>query len=347
MSGKQLASGLVLGALAVVAIVAAVDATRSGKNATGAAAEPRAAATRESPAEALAADLETAEVEGVLYYSDPAQECRVRAARLPGLEEAAPPKLRACRFELPPQPGTAALPAGAVWRPDGGLAAACESGAVAVSTAEGTAVGRVQGCAPAWRPDGTLTVIRDGEVWSACTDAEPDCGRRLLSTEQLTAAARQVPFIPMPRRFLRSVRAVRVVWFSDTRSGVLVRVRLRGRFAGAGPQAVLAIFEGRRLLAAPSYPGAVELRLSPGRTAVGVVEAGDRVAIVGRSGGQLLAPADLPSPAAHALAWSPDERWLAVATRWSVFLLPTADIVVDRTPRVIRLPFAAGDLAWR
>jgi hypothetical protein len=43
------------------------------------------------------------------------------------------------------------------------------------------------------------------------------------------------------------------------------------------------------------------------------------------------------------LAWSPDDRWTAVATHDSVFLL-RAD---EGDGRIRRLPIAARDLAWR
>ena len=45
----------------------------------------------------------------------------------------------------------------------------------------------------------------------------------------------------------------------------------------------------------------------------------------------------------RSLAWSPDERWAAVATEEGVHLFPTA----ARSGRVERLPIVARDLAWR
>jgi hypothetical protein len=316
MSSKQLATALVVCALFVVAVVAVVDAARS-RDAVDPPADPPPTTGREDAGSAPADELEAQAIRGILYYSDPEDDCRVHALALPTLEAAPPSELRACRFELPPEPGTGTV--------DGDDS----------STAR--------------KPDGTLTVIRKGEVWNtpcARSDAA-GCGQRLLATAELTEAAHAVPFVPTGPRHLRSVMAIRVAWFNETRAAVLVRVRLRGRLRVLGPVAVLAVYEGARLVRATQYAGAFDLRMSPQRSFVGVVETGRRVTIVSRSGTQVLGAADLPSPSAHAVAWSPDERWVAVASRWSVYLLRMADLAADRQPRIIRLPLVARDLAWR
>jgi hypothetical protein len=346
--GPRGATAVVACLLAGVGVAAVVDAVRSEGGAARSASRTPAPG---GPAASLVRELEAEGVEGVLYYSDPSDHCRIRALRLPALREAPPPKLRACRFELPQEPGTSALPRGAVWHPARPLAAACVGAHVELSTADGAVSEREAGCTPSWRPDGTLTVIRGGEVWSACTEAGPPaedaCGRKLLSRSELAGAARAVPFVPAGRRFVRSARPLRVVWLSDTRAAVLVRIRLRGQGADLGPLAVVAVYEGRRLVGALPHAGGIDLRASPRRTLVGVLEAGDRVAVVTREGEQWLAAADLPAPAVRAIAWSPDERWIAAATPWSVLLIESAALADGRPPRVLRLPLAAADLAWR
>lgn len=334
--------------LAGVGVAALVDAVRSDREAGAPGVRTTAGG---GPSASLARELESEGVEGVLYWSDPSDHCRVRALRLPALVETPPPKLRACRFELPQEPGTASLPQRAVWHPARPLGAACVGAHVELSTADGDVVEREAGCAPAWKPDGTLTVIRRGEVWSACVDAVPagagGCGQKLLSAARIAEAADFVPFVPSGRRFLRSATPTHVAWLSSTRSAVLVRVVLRGRFARVGPLRVLAFYEGRRLVDALQYAGAIGLRPSPLRSFVGVVEGGGRVAIVDGDGREWLAATDLPAPAAHALAWSPDQQWTAIATPWSVYLLRTAEIIAGRTPRIVRLPLVVRDLAWR
>ncbi|HXV95876.1 MAG TPA: hypothetical protein VD695_04955, partial [Gaiellaceae bacterium] len=172
--------------LAGVGVAALVDAVRSGREAAAPGVRTRAPV---GPSASLARELESEGVEGVLYYSDPSDHCRVRALRLPALEEAPPPKLRACRFELPREPGTGFLPRRAVWHPARPLGAACVGAHVELSTENGEVIEREAGCAPAWKPGGGLTVIRRGEIWSACTGAwRPaggTCGRKLLSQGEL------------------------------------------------------------------------------------------------------------------------------------------------------------------
>jgi hypothetical protein len=334
MSWQRLATIAVLIAVVAVGTAAVVDAIRpdSLRN-----PEASAITTTAREPDPVKAALEAGGVGGVLYYSDPEDDCRVHALDLPDLEQVAPPQVRACRFELPSDPGTGALPDGATWSPDGELAAADDGRRVSLWTREGQ-IGRIAGHAPAWRPDGSLTVIRNGEVWAK---------RKLLSTIELTRAARTLQIVPPDPRYLRSASAFDVAWLTDSRAAVLVRVQLKGRLRGIGPITALALFEGRRLVRVVPYSGARVLRLSPRRTFLAVVEDGERVAVVDSTGRTRLDTVTIPAPNAVAVTWSPDERWTAVASRWSVYFLPTADIVAGGTPRSIRLPLAARDLAWR
>ena len=49
----------------------------------------------------------------------------------------------------------------------------------------------------------------------------------------------------------------------------------------------------------------------------------------------------------HVLAFSPDERWLAVGTRTSVFLISVTNIERNEPePRIDRIPIAAQELVW-
>ncbi|HXV95498.1 MAG TPA: hypothetical protein VD695_03040 [Gaiellaceae bacterium] len=334
MTWRRLATIAVLVAIAAVGAAAVVDAVRPD---SGTASEARATGTPAAEPDPVKTALEAAGIRGVLYYSDPEDDCRAHAIRLPGAEQVPPPKLRACRFELPPDPGTGWLPRGATWSPDGRLAAADDGSRVSLWTPEGE-VGRIAGRAPAWKPDGSLTVIRDGEVWGE---------QKLLSARELRRAAHTLQIVPAGPRYLRSATAFAVAWFTDSRAAVLIRVRLRGRLQGIGPITALALFEGRRLVRVVPYSGARVLRLSPRRTFLSVVEDGERVAVVDSDGRTRLDSITIPAPNAVAVTWSPDERWTAVASRWSVHFLPTADIVAGQTPRNIRLPLAARDLAWR
>ncbi|HEY3070067.1 MAG TPA: hypothetical protein VGJ34_07090 [Gaiellaceae bacterium] len=102
---------------------------------------------------------------------------------------------------------------------------------------------------------------------------------------------------------------------------------------------LLAVFAGRRL---------VDLRL-------GVIGPDDsiRPSSTGRyfalmrpqdvqvfqtDGGEVQLPsASLP----HAIAWSPDDRWTALATRYSIYVFPS-----ERSDETIRIPLAVRDLDW-
>ena len=210
------------------------------------------------------------------------------------------------------------------------------------------------GCALAWKPDGKLTFIRRGEVWSLripCLRSEIEagspCERVILTRRDLAKAVRFHPIVPSDPRYLGSVAAIELAWLSDMRAVVLLRIRLRGQLRGIGPVIALAFYEGRRLLTSVAFAGATELRVSPRRNVVAVIEAGERISILNQSGRVLVGPSELPAANARAIAWSPNEEWIAMATRWSVYLLRSADIAGGSEPRTLRLPLVAGDLAWR
>jgi hypothetical protein len=105
---------------------------------------------------------------------------------------------------------------------------------------------------------------------------------------------------------------------------------------------VLAVLQDHRMVAV--QPGFVvgsarEIRPSPH---------GGYVALLGPDGVGVLDdradPLDLPDgvQAPHTIAWSPDERWTAVATRASVYVFRTEE--TDGT--LIRIPITVRDLAW-
>jgi hypothetical protein len=105
---------------------------------------------------------------------------------------------------------------------------------------------------------------------------------------------------------------------------------------------VLAVLQDHRMVAV--QPGFVvgnarSVRPSP---------RGGYVALLGPDGVGVLddraRPLDLPDSvqAPHAIAWSPDERWTAVATRASVYVFRTEE--TDGT--LIRIPITVRDLAW-
>jgi hypothetical protein len=317
---RQRGTWLVVAALAALGIAAGVDALR------GAPAEPeqpprqadespRAAADRPTPPVPLAP---SAGLDGVLFYTD--EDCRLRAVRIPSLRDAHAPDWSACSFSLSPS-GQAVQASWTVWSP-GGAYASDVGNAVEVDPG-----GRVfRGSSPAWRPDGTLTYVRGGAVRARPSE------RVLLSADDLRRAWTRHP--SAPRGFVESVRVKQIAWLSSTRVVLILGIRVR--FAGEFD--LTAVFERRRLvnIVIQSFG---RLWTSPhgGFFALG---RSDAVQLYDRNGEALPLP-ELVEP--RAVAWSPDETWLAVATRASIYVFrPGAAELGLR-----RLPIEAHDLAWR
>jgi hypothetical protein len=126
----------------------------------------------------------------------------------------------------------------------------------------------------------------------------------------------------------------------------LALLRALGRNAAivrdqAGRGSILAVFRRRRLVGAPPFAyGSLErLRVSPYRTYAAAAIGGRGLVIVDTEG--RLQPDGLSG--AHAVAWSPDETWTAMARRDAVYLFETG----ARAVSLIRLPIRAADLGWR
>jgi len=113
-----------------------------------------------SDRDALASRLRAGSAGGVLYFVDPA--CRLHALRLPSLAVAPAPRDGGCHALVSP---ASAPPGWSLWARNTPLAARCdEHQRVIVSAAAGPALPMIGGCAPAWRPDGSMTYIRRGAI---------------------------------------------------------------------------------------------------------------------------------------------------------------------------------------
>lgn len=264
---------------------------------------------------AIAARLGRAGVGGVLYFVD--QACRLRALRLPSLDPAPAPRDGGCRAAVSP---STAPPGWSLWPRDTPLAAYCRRGRVIVSGSVGESLPMIGGCAPAWRPDGSMTYIRRGAIVQF-----PRTGRARVvrSTDQLALALEHAPAL----RGTTGWRATRVTWLGPARFAVVAE----------GPRrAVLAVFAGRRIVSLVRVPrGASELSASPNGTYL-VLHSEQGPLRVYR------VPAGLEPVrgfgTAVAIAWSPDERWLAFAGADRVVLSGGRDRIA--------LPLAALDLGW-
>jgi hypothetical protein len=198
-----------------------------------------------------------------------------------------------------------------------------------------------------------LDSLRDGpepipsEVRGELVYSDPDCRRHAVRLPDL--ARRDFLTIGcgvFTRRDNLGVRDGEVAWFAYPVPGgttTLLRnpdVRevawLGGRrFAAALAGETLTIWEGDRLLqvvARGSYRG---LRASPNGRYFAAI-AGDGLAVFDAKGRRL----ELPK--GHAIAWSPDERFAAVAGADQVAIVPAGG-----GEPVARIPLSVADLDWQ
>jgi hypothetical protein len=318
---------LVVGAVAAVGLVAAVDALRG----EGASQPPDTTTARlseqGSPATAGGVDnpppplshraralalLETVDARGALYVAS--MSCRLRALRLPELEWLAEPAPAGpCRFTV--DANGELFPEHATFARGGELGAVCNGNTVDVFDEPGPVVlRRVEGCAPAWKPDGSLTVLRKGELVQAIgLDQE----RVLLSRDDIARALG-------PR-----ARPVEVAWLDNSSFGVALR--RRGLLE-------LAVFRGRHLVARPSFSSARIEGLRAGASRLLAAETGKpqfAVSFFDRRGRLLL------SVGGRAFSWQPEGAVAAVAGRLQILF------VDPRARDVVSLPLFTSDLEWR
>ena len=325
---------LLVVAVGMLAAAAAVDAVRTGdpveppptSPTTASATEPPAADPRQAERRAAAEELRAAGIRGTLVWTD--QRCRLHALSLPGLVPVRPHEGRTCRY-AGRRAGWVSYGVDVV-SPEGDRVARCRDRIVEVTPAATTLEpDRFRGCAPAWRPDGTLTFVRDGEVVALvrCRGDFP-CTRVLLSRRDVRAALARDPWA-----FTRP--AVReVAWLRGGAFAVLVRDAVQ-------KLDVIAVFRGRRLVEAPpfAYGRLSTLRASPhgnyvaarvGATGLILLDDEGRFESTGLRSGR-------------AVTWSPDETWTAMATEDGVFVFETG----ERALQLIHVPVRAVDIAWR
>lgn len=328
-------------ALAALAGVAIADAVRSGDGDGAAADEPEPAQTQRrapTPQE----ELREAGAAGTIFVAD--TRCRVRGLRLPSLAEV-PGSARptaACNFAVTPR---GAVLEGDGWYPPRLAHLGTEDGLVELTSSDGWVL-RVAGTAPSWRPDGTLTVIRGPEVRAvdeSCSDEGSDCTRLLLGESELRAV--------LGDGRTGSIAVQESAWLDERRVALVLSVDGKD----SAPESVLGIWEGARLIHA--VPGGearfFDLRPSPrgGLLTARVSNRPDRLLILDREGREL-SPADLAGDRlgrprfrfVRALALSPSEHWVAIASRRGVYVFRRGGV---GTPEVIRLRVNALDLVWQ
>jgi hypothetical protein len=128
------------------------------------------------------------------------------------------------------------------------------------------------------------------------------------------------------------VRAVQAVSLQDQRYALLLEDEARRTY--------MAFFDANRLLALyPLVEADHTLRPSPGAHYVALLTRGSTLQVFTRAGQpQRLPPVANP----HAIAWSPDDAWTALATSRSVYVFRSGED--DNT--LPRIPLVVRDLNW-
>lgn len=201
--------------MAVAAVVgtAAADALRRDGG------ETKPATTASEPDAALPAALQRLGARGELVLHDGV--CGVRLLVMPSLERTG-------------EDESGCVPSGAE-SPDGSTVARCLGEGVELFSGGGF-VRALPGCAPAFRPDGVLTVALDGAIvrFRLCANRRGSCTRTLIPPAELERAAMLHPTVPDR---IAQIRALvdGVAWLSRRRAAVAISIRLGGRFEPLGP----------------------------------------------------------------------------------------------------------------
>lgn len=204
----------------------------------------------------------------------------------------------------------------------------CRLHAVSLPELEPVAAPSFEMCRPATSTGGLGAV--DGEVvWAGLGYGAVQV---VLPRRKLSRAIRTRLGIPPDddARF----RAVQAVALDEDRYVVLADS------TDVPQERVLAAFEGKRALFAHlcSWADARAIRPSPGGRYYALL--GGELAVFTRDGGEIALPEGVPK--ARAVAWSPDERWTAVATAGSVHVF----LSEESDGPVVRVPLSVRDLDW-
>ncbi len=269
--------------------------------------------------------LRAAGVRGVLLWMD--EDCVAHELRLPEIESLQELDLGSCEFTVTPGGWVDVARVSAPDPQDGGARCRSDRRTLEVS---GAAVGgrlTLPGCAPAYKPNGTLTFVRDGGVL-----ALGRCGDGVCSRDVLTRGDVRRIFGRLPWSF--AAPAVReVAWLTDRRYAVIVHDNRTGLDA-------VAVLQGKRFVGGPSAPYELlsTLRISPRGSYVAVRINRQALAVLDRDG----SGGSFSLRSARAAAWSRDDQWAAAATNESIFLFEAGGLAND----LIELPFPATDVAW-
>jgi hypothetical protein len=281
---------LVAGAVVVLLVVAIADGIRSHEDASGAPAPP------------------PRELHGVIVTADAA--CETEAFRFPSMASQRAPHPPDCN--------------GLVWSQDGSLAARCSGDFTSVRSSDGIEFPNVDGCAPAWRGDGGLSVILDGNLVIARRHGRPFI---FFSRPRLAFALRAGGV-----QDADEWRFTQVSWFGLTSFVAILQK--------PGDSAAAVFAQGGLETFLPGIGADIEdLRVSPiGNFAFARADPDREYVMVSRGGDAMSLPT---VRGATAIAWSPDELYVAIATDDEILIGRTGT-----TQLVTTLPFGARALDW-
>jgi hypothetical protein len=336
----RLATVALVGAVVLLGIAAAVDALRGGGTAA-----PVPVADTTTGQEDLPRAVRAAGLSGTILYTD-ADDCRLHTFALPTLEATGidydAERWESCGFAA--NAAGRPAPEGTVFAPDDERQAMEFDGGVELvwpSRARGIRFENAR--APAFRADGTLTLVRDGRLlaFEPCpSDARirgewpGHCAREITTEDAITESLDPGRLRPAPG----NVALLDVVWLpddtmlavvqspGDVQSDILLHVKPT---LGAHP-IVEVRFQAERIY---------EVLLSPHSRYVAVLSGTGRVAVLDPFG-RLIAS---PGLRVRAMSWSPDERWLAVLTGPGLAFVSADSPVTQIGP----ITLSARDLAWR
>jgi hypothetical protein len=322
---RPLGTWVVIGALALIGLFAARDALRGDEAPASSPAVQTLEKGRNPPPELarppqiadkdrLATELQALGAGGILYVTD--TNCRRYLLGLPALVWTIAQAL--------PGPDCA-RGAPRVVSERSGLTAE-QVGAEAIEVSSEIWRYEFPGISPAFKPGGTLTFVRDGGLfeWTTACPA----GTAAVTFRGLRAIDRY------PRPIRGAPRLMQeVVWTGEHDFAAI-----------AGPPGAMSLLVNRN-------GREVSLFNSVGASLSGLVASPHGRYFGSRVGGSMFVfdsgrPGNLALPSgaerSTAVAWSPDDRFTALASQSSVYVYPG-----DRPGRAVTLPLAAIELDWR
>ncbi len=290
---------------------------------------------------AIAANLARLGVTGTLYLSATGclagEDEPLRAVRLPDLALTEGPEIGSCAFSVSADERHAAG-RDAVWSPVAPVLAAETGTGVVLIDADTGAEWELPGRAPAFRPDGAVSLVEGGAVvaWSN------DCER---AAETVSPAFSLIPSELGP--YCRRVAVGRAA----LDEGLPANARLRRvvSHAWTGDSALTALLDTTTGARIATYSGGRAATVSPFERPLGPMRAqpeGINVGVLDRLNLLVYDTQPLPlfgtSLAPLAYDWSPRGDWLAYATNGAVYLVRTSDWTTH-----IRIRVSTEGLAWR